>query len=1342
MNVRKLSKGFAFGMIFVLLAAIFIWLPENGVVSDASAETWTQTTDTDFETGELENVEIVGSGESAVLQLKTQTGLGTWHQQQLKPSARFDHEMVFDSLNNKIVLFGGFTSTSPYYNDETWVYDISSNTWTQMNPATKPSARYGHTMVYDSTNNKVVLFGGWDDTNRFDDTWVYDLAGDTWTQMNPVTKPSARQNHAMTYDSTNNKIVLFGGNDGPTRFQDTWVYNIAGNIWTQMNPATKPSARYNHAMVYDSTNNKIVLFGGYDSYGYDDDETWVYDVVSDTWTQMNPTSKPSARSLHAMVYDSDNNKIVLFGGYYYDYTSHYDDETWVYDVASDTWTQMNPPTKPSTRRHHDMVYDSANNKVVLFGGYTGISNDETWVYDVASDTWTQMNPTTKPSARVRHTIVYNSVNNKVVLFGGFDSGGYDDETWVYDVASDTWTQMNPATKPSARDQFAMVYDSVNNKVVLFGGYTSTSPYVNDETWVYDLASDTWTQMNPTTKPSARFLHAMAYDSANNKVVLFGGDDSSGRDDETWVYDVASDTWTQMNPATKPSARDEHAMAYDSANNKVVLFGGDDLSGRDDETWVYDVASDTWTQMNPATRPLARKRHCMAYDFANNKVVLFGGNYYSGGYHYLDDTWIYDMASNVWIQMNSMTKPSVRNVHAMTFDTANNKVVVFGGSDGSTSFDHTWVYNLNDYYNSGTYTSKTFTTDNFKWQSITWATDTDPDGFVRFQVAVNDDGKTWNFVGPDGTSSTFYDEVTGGELYSGYTGKYLRYKAYLTTSYAGNSPKLNDVTISYTTEIPETPEAPNVKLTSPNGGEDWMKGSIYPITWNAQGDFNETPVYLSYSTDTGISWYNIPNRIDNWVQLNPSIKPSSRSGHAMAYDTVNEKLILFGGSKEYSPYDNLDDTWTYDLRSNTWTQMNPTQKPYSPSGHSMIYDSVNEKIVFYGREETWTYDVESNIWTNMNPTQNPSAYAEQSMVYDSKNNKIVLFGGVYYEGGNDYYSDEIWTYNTATNNWIQMNPATHPPGRFDHAMAYDSSNNKIVMFGGRNSTQSFNDTWIYDLTTDTWIEKSINCIPGKDKPQTMSSHKMVFDPTNDKVVLFGFGEIWFYDVAADKWTEMDPTIKPSVLYRHELVYDSQQNRIILFCRGSGYYGETWVYPNTTEYMPNTGHYNWLVPNIETANALIKVTVTDIYGNTISDTSDASFAIDPPLKDWFGQWTNNEIADNQPASGANLDNEQPTEQDTIDDSSRNLGPKDRDTKPGDEPVIGLLSWLIIILLFLSISIVLNLLLISRSRRHKKQKAELSKVSPCKKISRRTTQPISKQQMSQYDSMRSLILRIRGE
>ncbi len=92
----------------------------------------------------------------------------------------------------------------------------------------------------------------------------------------------------------------------------------------------------------------------------------------------------------------------------------------------------------------------------------------------------------------------------------------------------------------------------------------------------------------TTGPAPRAWHAMAYDSARGRVVLFGGNYANTNTfyGDTWEWDGA--TWT-LRTTTGPAPRQEHAMAYDSARGVTVLFGGWSFS----DTWEWDGAS--WTQ---------------------------------------------------------------------------------------------------------------------------------------------------------------------------------------------------------------------------------------------------------------------------------------------------------------------------------------------------------------------------------------------------------------------------------------------------------------------------------------------------------------------------------------------------------------------------------------------------------------------------------------------------------------------------------------------------------------------------------------------------------------------------
>ena len=140
----------------------------------------------------------------------------------------------------------------------------------------------------------------------------------------------------------------------------------------------------------------------------------------------------------------------------------------------------------------------------------------------------------------------------------------------------------------------------------------------------------WTQIKPASSPTARYFHAMAYDSARQRVVLFGGEAGlPQRLNRPPLFLFLADTyewdgrdWTQLRSTTWPPARSGHAMAYDSGRQRTVLFGGATMSGLLPDIWELDGKN--WTQMKPTTSPPIRAYHAMAYDSARQRTLLFGG----------------------------------------------------------------------------------------------------------------------------------------------------------------------------------------------------------------------------------------------------------------------------------------------------------------------------------------------------------------------------------------------------------------------------------------------------------------------------------------------------------------------------------------------------------------------------------------------------------------------------------------------------------------------------------------------------------------------------------------------
>ena len=104
--------------------------------------------------------------------------------------------------------------------------------------------------------------------------------------------PPARSYLAMTYDAASGKIIMFGGYDGATYLNDTWLFD--GVSWTRApHSRVSPRPRANAQMAYDSVTRKVVLFGGYNGTHYLGD-TWIWDGTTLQWIRARPPHSPPA----------------------------------------------------------------------------------------------------------------------------------------------------------------------------------------------------------------------------------------------------------------------------------------------------------------------------------------------------------------------------------------------------------------------------------------------------------------------------------------------------------------------------------------------------------------------------------------------------------------------------------------------------------------------------------------------------------------------------------------------------------------------------------------------------------------------------------------------------------------------------------------------------------------------------------------------------------------------------------------------------------------------------------------------------------------------------------------
>jgi len=336
------------------------------------------------------------------------------------------------------------------------------------------------------------------DAPRFEQEFLSTLNGGADVTIARPNAPQARAGFAMAYDSESDRVVLFGGELGRAwgpAGSDTWSYNPTTNRWTQMSPSIGPRGRGGHDMVYDTESDRIILFGGTDQSGEGDGAAWAYDFNTDTWTEQAPG--PPARHGLRMAYDTESDRVILFGGRPAQQGGSLFNDTWAYDFNTDSWTEMKPSISPSARTHHYMTYDAESDRVIVWAG-SGTSCRNVWAYDFNTNTWTDDYTIKGPTLGATWGwLAYDSESDRSILFGGGTRDGKvaTDATWVYDYNTNKWTEMKPSEVPGKLACHAMVYNATSDLVVLFGGTRagSDSTYAA-ETWTYDLNSDTWTNV--------------------------------------------------------------------------------------------------------------------------------------------------------------------------------------------------------------------------------------------------------------------------------------------------------------------------------------------------------------------------------------------------------------------------------------------------------------------------------------------------------------------------------------------------------------------------------------------------------------------------------------------------------------------------------------------------------------------------------------------------------------------------------------------------------------------------------------------------------------------------------
>lgn len=321
-----------------------------------------------------------------------------------------------------------------------------------------------------------------------------------------------------------------------------------------------PSPRTQSNMLYDPVAGRLMMIGGYScantwsSNDMDLKDIWAFNFEDESWEDI---GELDILNPYNMGYDAESERVIFL--------TNRPIETWSYHPATGEIIKMLPKGEEQPPDSiislymwgARMVYDSESDRLILFGGAErpSLIYNQTWAYDYNSNTWSNMQPDNPPPERAFHEIAYDTESDRVIVWGGFQNGGDDNQVWAYDYNSNTWEELENINGPTMHyERFGMVYHPPSDRMIIYSGFqegneVSEEVVFSPATWYYDYNTNTWEEISTENNPGTRFMYSMAYDESADKVVLFSGEQTSKYANDlttaVWVFDPVKQEWTDV-----------------------------------------------------------------------------------------------------------------------------------------------------------------------------------------------------------------------------------------------------------------------------------------------------------------------------------------------------------------------------------------------------------------------------------------------------------------------------------------------------------------------------------------------------------------------------------------------------------------------------------------------------------------------------------------------------------------------------------------------------------------------------------------------------------------------------
>lgn len=287
------------------------------------------------------------------------------------------------------------------------------------------------------------------------------------------------------------------------------------------------------------------------------------------------------------------------------------------------WRKIVPANGSATiagRMNHAMVYDEQRNRILVFGGKIKVDMqdsivDDTWEFNMTSRMWREIPGTVHPQNRF--SFVYGLANNHfyVSTGEGLDQSGkraFYNDIWKFNLDTDTWQAIENKGSPPNEIYGATggVFNANSKHFFVTHGFAAQR-YTSGH--VFNVDTETWTEVYADKSsyiyghPNGRCLHGGAMVSEQDHV-LFGGCASGGKAGgacpglDSWFFDGTEQSWTQLGYCASPRNFPSLALLPMVGNKKrVVMYGGVEKNDQvlkveiadPDQVAIFDVNAKEW-----------------------------------------------------------------------------------------------------------------------------------------------------------------------------------------------------------------------------------------------------------------------------------------------------------------------------------------------------------------------------------------------------------------------------------------------------------------------------------------------------------------------------------------------------------------------------------------------------------------------------------------------------------------------------------------------------------------------------------------------------------------------------